>query len=271
MENVKRMIGYTLLAGIAAFAQIAEAGPRRARKTVTPQRDVAGMAHQSEKDEDTMINAPSLITSQRGTQIAQVFSTTSDVKVQRGDAIIPVRLEGVNKMQSADRRVFLNNLVAIKEASTALERINKCMKDKGIDDFSTGQPLRVFWEDINGVLFARCNDPKTQEMKQFCFDKKGLEISPKCVGKIKRLYRYQKNLNILCAQTIKGGCLAVEIDQSAPCPTFTYKDSKGAQYTCLGDSVFVIEKEGVVTAYRGAMKELQREIKLQEKQQRQRL
>lgn len=55
MENVKRMIGYTLLAGIAAFAQIAEAGPRRARKTVTPQRDVAGMAHQSEKDEDTMI------------------------------------------------------------------------------------------------------------------------------------------------------------------------------------------------------------------------
>jgi len=273
--KIQKATKCAILAGMAVLGQIAGANSPSPKKVVnTPQRIATATSSAKtpvyQREEGGMFGAPLLMTPTEGMQLACAFTMMPDLQMIRGNKAVSVHVEKITKMPQPAKQVFLKNLTTIKEMKNAWERINKYMKDKGIEDFSnpSGQLKRAFREDVNGALTTWHIDPKTKKVQEFNFDKNGQEIPAAQIGAPKRFYRYHADtFNFLMAKTTNNEYIAVEIGQMEhPCPTFTYSDEKGTQYVSLGGAAYIDDGK-TVSAYRGTTQELQREVKLQEKAQ----
>ena len=268
LKKIKTAARYALLSGMAVAAQVIAADSPQ-RTTASPSKTASVTANSSkkyvyERDEGFMYQAPLLITPTEGMQMACAFSMMSDLQLVKDGKAVPVHVEKITKMPAAGKQIILNSLTAVKEMKSAWERINKYMQAKGIENFGapSGQLPKAFREDVNGVLTTWVVDTKSKTTKEFSFDKEGREVSPDKVGPAKRFYRYHADtFNFLCARAANDGYLAIEINQMEhPCPTFTYRDSKGINYVSLGGAAYIDDGK-TIRAYRGTTQQLQREQK----------
>ena len=274
IKKIKTAARYALLSGMAVAAQVIAADSPQ-RTTASPSKTASVTANASkryvyERDEGFMYQAPLLITPTEGMQMACAFSTMSDLQLVKDGKAVPVHVEKITKMPAAGKQIILNSLTAVKEMKSAWERINKYMQAKGIENFGapSGQLPKAFREDVNGVLTTWVVDTKSKTTQEFSFDKEGREVSPEKVGSAKRFYRYHADtFNFICAKTQNDEYLAIEIGQlEHPCPTFTYRDTKGINYVSLGGAAYIDDGK-TIRAYRGTTQQLQREQKALEKAQ----
>lgn len=273
-KKIKTAARYAILSGMAVAAQVIAAdSPQRA--TASPSKTASVTANTSkryvyERDEGFMYQAPLLITPTEGMQMACAFSTMSDLQLVKGGKVVPVHVEKITKMPATGKQVILKGLTTVQEMKNAWERINKYMQAKGIENFGapSGQLPKAFREDVNGVLTTWVVDTKSKTTQEFSFDKEGREVSPEKVGPAKRFYRYHADtFNFICAKTQNDEYLAIEIGQlEHPCPTFTYRDTKGINYVSLGGAAYIDDGK-TIRAYRGTTQQLQREQKALEQSQ----